>query len=144
MKKLILLLALVSTYAMSGFTSGTVMKNTSTENEDKKLCKVYIKKAHSYKETMRSDKFAQATLDTYKDRVVSHCGAANKKAHNMPYFVFDTEIKVKSAKEELCKTSIQKAHNYTNIQTEDKLSQARLDSYKKDVVANCGTLMTKS
>lgn len=144
MKKIILLITLVSTYAMSGFTSGTVMKSISTENEDKRLCKVYIQKAHSYKETMRSDKFAQATFDSYKDRVVSHCGAVNKKAQNMPYFVFDTEIKVKTDMKALCKTSIQKAHNYKNIQTDDKLSKARFDSYKKDVVANCGPLMSKS
>jgi len=144
MKNIILLLALMSTYAMSGFTSGTMLKNTSTENEDKKLCKVYIQKAHSYKETMRSDKFAQATLDSYKNRVVSHCGAVNKKSQNMPYFVFDTEIKIKSAKKELCKTSIQKAHNYTSIQTDDKVSQARLNAYKKNVIANCGPLMSKS
>jgi len=144
MKKIILLITLVSTYVMSGFTSGTVMKSISTENEDKRLCKVYIQKAHSYKETMRSDKFAQATLDSYKDRVVSHCGAVNKKAHNMPYFVFDTEMKVISDQKALCKSSIVKAHNYQNIETEDKLSKSRLDSYKKDVVANCGTLMSKS
>ena len=96
MKKIILLITLVSTYAMSGFSSGTMMKSISTENEDKRLCKVYIQKAHSYKETMRSDKFAQATFDSYKDRVVSHCSAVNKQAQNMPYFVFDTEIKVKT------------------------------------------------
>ena len=67
---------------MSGFSSGTMMKSISTENEDKRLCKVYIKKAHNYKETMRSDKLAQATFDSYKDRVVSHCGAMNKKSQN--------------------------------------------------------------
>ena len=144
MKKIILLITLVSTYALSGFSSGTMMKSISTENEDKRLCKVYIKKAHSYKETMRSDKLAEATLDSYKDRVVSHCGAVNKKAQNMPYFVFDTEIKIKSIKKELCKTSIEKAHNYKSIATEDKVSKGRLDAYKKDVVANCGTLMSKS
>ena len=144
MKNIILLLALMSTYAMSGFSSGTTMQSTAVENEDKRLCKAYIAKAHDYKETMRSDKLAQATFDSYKDRVVSHCGAVNKKAQNMPYFVFDTEIKVKSDGKELCKASIKKANNYKNIMTEDKTSKDRLDSYKKNVVANCGTLMAKS
>ena len=144
MKKIILLITLASTYAMSGFTSGTMMQNTSTENEDKRLCKVYIKKAHTYKETMRSDKLAEATFDSYKKRVVSHCGAVNKKAQNMPYFVFDTEIKVISDGKELCKASIEKANNYKTIATKDKISKDRLDAYKKDVVATCGSLMTES
>ena len=143
MKKIILLITLLTTYVMSGFTSGTMMKSISTENEDKRLCKVYIKKAHNYKETMRSDKLAEATLNSYKNRVVSHCGAVNKKSQNMPYFVFDTELKVIGDKKALCKSSIKKAHNYKSIETEDKLSKSRLDSYKKNVIANCGTLMTK-
>lgn len=144
MKNILLLITLLSTIAMSGFSSGTTMKSNSTENEDKRLCKVYIKKAHKYKETMRSDEFAQATFNSYKDRIVSHCGAVNKKAQNMPYFVFDTEIKIKSDGKELCKASIEKAKNYKTIATEDKTSKARLDSYKKDVVASCGPLMSKS
>lgn len=144
MKKIILLITLISTYAMSGFSSGATMQSNSTENEDKRLCKVYIKKAHTYKETMRSDKLAQATFDSYKKRVVSHCGALNKKSQNMPYFVFDTEIKVKIDGKELCKTSIKKAKNYKMIATDDKTSKARLESYKKDIVSNCGTLMSKS
>jgi len=144
MKKIILLITLVSTYAMSGFSSGTTMKSISTENEDKRLCKAYIAKAHSYKETMRSDKLAQATFDSYKNRVVSHCGAVNKKSQNMPYFVFDTEMNVKSDQKALCKSSIEKAHNYKSIETEDKLSKSRLESYKKNVIANCGPLMSKS
>ena len=141
MKKIILLITLLSTYVMSGFYSGTTMKSNSTENEDKRLCKVYIQKAHSYKETMRSDKLAQATFDSYKKRVVSHCGAMNKKSQNMPYFVFDTEIKVKSDQKALCKSSIKKANNYKNIMTVDQVSNERFDSYKKNVVANCGPLM---
>ncbi len=144
MKKIILLITLVSTYLMSGFTSGTTIQSNSTENEDKRLCKVYIKKAHTYKETMRSDEYAQATLNSYKDRVVSHCGALNEKSQNMPYFVFDREIKVKIDGKELCKTSIKKAKNYKMIATDDKRSKARLDSYKKDVVASCGPLMSRS
>ena len=144
MKNIILLLALVSTYAMSGFSSGTTMQSTAVENEDKRLCKAYIAKAHNYKETMRSDKLAQATFDSYKDRVVSHCGAVNKKAQNMPYFVFDTKVEVKSDTKALCKSSIKKANNYKTIMTDDQASNERLDSYKKNVVSNCGTLMAKS
>jgi len=144
MKNIILLLALMSTYAMSGFTSGTTMPSNTKENEDKKLCKVYIEKAHSYKETMRSDTFAQATLNSYKARVVSHCGAVNKKAQNMPYFVFDTEIKVTSDGKALCNASIEKENNYKTIATKDEISKERLDSYKEDVVENCGSLMAKS
>ena len=76
MKKLILL-ALTSVLAISG--DFTTFNSVNSQSENKRLCKAYIKKAHSYKETMRSDKLAQATLDVYKDKVVTHCGAVTAK-----------------------------------------------------------------
>lgn len=144
MKNIILLLALVSTYAMSGFTTGTTLNSVSTENEDKRLCKAYIAKAQDYKETMRSDKLAQATFDSYKNKVVTYCGAVNQKSHEMPYFVFENDIDVKSDHKELCKASIKSANNYQQIMTEDQVSKERMDAYKKSVVANCGSLMSRS
>ena len=77
MKKL-LLLALASAFAMGG-------DFTAVQSENTRLCKAYIKKAHAYTETMRSDELAQATLDVYKDRVVAHCGAVTAKQPMNPF-----------------------------------------------------------
>jgi len=139
MKKLILL-ALTSVFAMSGDL--TTFKSVNTESENKRLCKVFIEKAHSYKETMRSDELAQATLDSYKDKVVTHCGAVSAKQPMNPFaakFVLkNVEAKIHNV--ELCKTSIKAANKYKDMKNKD---EATLDSYKNDVVANCGTISAK-
>jgi hypothetical protein len=142
MKKLILL-ALMSTFAMSEFTTGTSMKVESVDTEDKRLCKVFIKKAHSYKETMRSDKLAQATLDSYKNRVVTHCSAVALKKQPMNPFITKitlNDIDTKRTDVELCKTSIKYAHAYKNTMVKNEAAEKALDYYKKDVVTNCGTI----
>ena len=131
MKKL-LLLAIATAFAMGGdFTS-----------ENTRLCKAYIKKAHAYTETMRSDELAQATLDVYKDKVVAHCGAVTAKQPMNPFaakFVLKSvEDKIKNV--EVCKTSIETAKKYQEMENAD---EATLNSYKNDVVANCGTLTAK-
>lgn len=140
MKKLILL-ALTSVFAMSGdFTSFNVV---NSENENKRLCKAFIKKAHSYKETMRSDELAQATLDVYKDRILTHCGAVTAKQPIEPFaakFVLkNVEAKIKNV--EICKAAIETAQTYNDTKNKD---EATLNSYKKDVVANCGIISAKA
>jgi len=131
MKKL-LLLAIATAFAMGGdFTS-----------ENTRLCKAYIKKAHTYTDTMRSDELAQATLDVYKDKVVAHCGAVTANQPVNPFaakFVLkDVEAKIKNV--EMCKTAIDVAQTYEDI---SNIDEATLDSYKKDVVANCGIISAK-
>lgn len=139
MKKLILL-ALMSVFAMSGDL--TTFNAVDSKAENKRLCKAYIKKAHSYQETMRSDALAQATLDVYKDKVVAHCGAVTAKQPMDPFaakFVLKSvEDKIKNV--EMCKTSIKTAQKYQEMKNKD---EATLNSYKNDVVANCGTLTAK-
>jgi hypothetical protein len=72
MKKL-MLITLMGTYAMGGFTSITSMQSFSTTEDNKRLCKFFIKKSHSFQITMDNSKSAQATFNSYKDRVVNHC-----------------------------------------------------------------------
>lgn len=72
MKK-ILLLALMSTFAMSSFTYGPSVKNITASAEDKELCKVAIKNAHDYKTNMQSDMSDNGVADAYKKIVVAHC-----------------------------------------------------------------------
>ena len=131
MKKL-LLLAIATVFAMGGdYTS-----------ENTRLCKAYIKKAHAYTETMRSDELAQATLEVYKDKVVAHCGAVSAKQPMDPFaakFVLKSvEDKIKNV--EMCKTAIDVAQTYEEMGNKD---EATMDSYKKDVVANCGIISAK-
>jgi hypothetical protein len=77
--KNILILAFMSTLAMSSFTS-TTQELDFEQEENKRLCKVFIQKAHAYEENMRDDKLARATLDSYKERVVTHCSTLQAKS----------------------------------------------------------------
>jgi len=65
MKKIILM-ALVSTFAMSGFFNDAQVKQEKEQKEEAaRLCKIYTTKTEKYKESMRNDEFAQATLANY-------------------------------------------------------------------------------
>jgi len=65
MKKIILL-ALVSTFAMSGFFNKAQVEQEKAQKEEAaRLCKIYTEKTEKYKKTMRNDEFAQATLKNY-------------------------------------------------------------------------------
>ncbi len=137
MKKIILLITIMSTYAMSGFTSGTSMKSFSTVEDDKRLCKVFIKKAQNYKETMSDTTLAKATLESYKERVVSHCStvAASTRIRDI---LAEGDNKV------LCKTSIRDAREYQATMNKSKSNKEILESHKANIVAHCGSLVAKS
>ncbi len=79
MKKLILL-ALMSAFAMSGFTTSTNLKNISVKSTDVELCKTSIKYAHAYKDTMAKDEAAKTALNYYKMDVVANCGTISARA----------------------------------------------------------------
>jgi len=65
MKKLIIL-TLISTFAMSGFfNEAQVEKEQAQKAEAARLCKIYEGKTEKYRETMRDDDFAKATLANY-------------------------------------------------------------------------------
>ena len=137
MKKIILLITIMSTYAMSGFTSGTSMKSFSTVEDDKRLCKVFIKKAQNYKETMSDTTLAKATLESYKERVVSHCStvAASTRIRDI---LAEGDNKV------LCKTSIRDAREYQATMNKSKSNKEILEAHKANVVAHCGSLVAKA
>ena len=131
MKKL-LLLAIASVFAFGGDYTA----------ENTRLCKAYINKAHTYTESMRSDELAEATLDVYRDKVVAHCGAVSAKQPMDPcaakFVLKGVEDKIKNV--EMCKTAIDVAQTYEDIANKD---EATINSYKKDVVANCGIISAK-
>lgn len=136
MKKLILL-ALIGTYAVSGFTSETTMSHFSTVNENKKLCKVFIKKAHDYQSTMDKSEYAKVTLETYKERVVEHCSTVASSTRLR-------EILAQGDNKILCKTSIRDAHEYKETMSNSKADKATLDAHIAKVRTHCGVLVSKS
>ncbi|MBA1420800.1 MAG: hypothetical protein FAF03_08105 [Epsilonproteobacteria bacterium] len=74
MKKIILM-ALVSTFAMSGFfNEAQVEQEKAQKAEAARLCKIYTEKTEKYKETMRDDELAQATLKNYVRVENKYCG----------------------------------------------------------------------
>jgi len=129
------MLAIMSTYAMSGFTSG--MQNFTTVNDDKRLCKVFIKKAHAYQATMSNNELAKATLESYKDRVVSHCSTVASST-TMREILSTGDNKV------LCKISIRDARNYKETMNNSKSNKDILDAHKAKILAHCGKLIAKS
>jgi len=77
MKKIILL-ALVSTFAMSGFfNDAQVEQEKAQKDEASRLCKIYTAKTEKYKATMRDDQFAKATLNNYVRLETKYCNASH-------------------------------------------------------------------
>ncbi|MEY3002367.1 MAG: hypothetical protein RLZZ428_742 [Pseudomonadota bacterium] len=72
MKKLILL-ALMGTYAMSGFTNEAEVQAAQEATENARLCQIFTEKVKTYESTMRGDALAKATLDSYKVRQSKFC-----------------------------------------------------------------------
>ena len=111
-------------YKKDFFAQALMKKDDATVNN----CKTAIKMAKSYKNIDdRSDFITQA----HKVNVVDNCGTL--MARKAPsYCEFDV---VDNSKEELkgrCLASIKKAHAATDTETRN--------SYKEEVVANCGRL----
>jgi pyruvate formate-lyase activating enzyme-like uncharacterized protein len=78
MKKLIVL-ALISTFSMSGFTNEAELKAVES-NENARLCKMFTEKAENYQSTMRNDELAAATLESYKKRMSTFCSTSSIKS----------------------------------------------------------------
>jgi len=79
MKK-ILILAIMSTFAMSGFTNEAEIKMAAASTEDARLCKVFTDKVAAYEATIRDDSLAEATLVSYKQRMNAYCDASSVKS----------------------------------------------------------------
>jgi NAD/NADP transhydrogenase alpha subunit len=75
MKKMILL-ALVSTFAFSGFFNTEADVEKQKKEEAARLCKVFTMKAETYKKSMRNDEYAKKTLATYIAKEQKFCSAS--------------------------------------------------------------------
>ena len=76
--KSIILIALISTHAVSGFYSddNSAVKAEYAENE--RLCKIFTDKAERYESNMRDDILAKASLSSYKHRAELFCKKAEE------------------------------------------------------------------
>lgn len=78
MKKIILL-ALMSTFAMSGFINDKERK-AAESNENARLCKMFTEKVEDYESHMRNDELAAATLESYKQRMSTFCSKSSVRS----------------------------------------------------------------
>lgn len=146
MKKLILL-ALMSTFALSSFTNEAEIKAIETAKENNRLCKIFTNKAETYKLTMRNDSLAEATLVSYEDRMDRYCAAPAVKTKVKTIAEVIEEIKTASnAKEDarLCNIFSQKAERYEATMRTDDLAKATLISYKARISSYCRASSLKS
>lgn len=75
MNKIIALL-LASSFLMAGWTKEDESEKAA-EVEAQRLCGIYTKKTQKYKETMRDDEPARATLANYERLQHKYCGEAS-------------------------------------------------------------------
>ena len=149
MKKLILL-ALMSVYAMSGFTNEAEIKAIETAKENDRLCKIFTKKVDTYASTMRNDALAEATLVSYKQRKSAFCDASAVKSDVSEIKTIaevEPEIKAltsRKANARLCNVFTKKVKTYESTMRDDSLAEATLVSYKKRMSAYCNTSSLRS
>ena len=152
MKKLILL-ALVSTFAMSGFINETDNKAVETAKENASLCEIFKVKVQTYESTMRNDGLAEATLISYKKRMSSYCDAASVKSDEVKVETVKAvktakvEIKTPDSAEEnarLCNVFTDKVQTYESTMRNDGLAEATLASYKKRMSTFCAATSVRS
>ncbi len=158
MKKLILL-ALMSAYAMSGSVNEAEIKAIETAKENERLCKIFTTKAETYEATMRNDSLAEATLVSYKQRKSAFCDASAVEAVKEVKTIAAVEAEqkkvaavkpekriVETAKENarLCNVFTKKVKRYESTMRNDSLAEATLVSYKQRKSAYCDASSVRS
>ena len=76
--KSIILISLLSTFALSGFYSDDNSGAKAEYAENERLCKIFTAKVEKYKETMRDDVLATASLASYEHRAEIFCRKAEE------------------------------------------------------------------
>lgn len=76
--KSITLILLISTFAFSGFYTEDSTGDQAAYIENERLCKIFTSKAKKYKESMRDDVLAVASLASYKHRASIFCKQAEE------------------------------------------------------------------
>jgi len=147
MKTIILLLTLMSTFAMSSFINETEIEAKETAKENNRLCNIFTTKVKTYKSNIRNDGLAEATLVSYEQRMDKYCAAPAVKAEVKTIAEVNAEMKVVSSSKEnarLCNIFTSKAEEYESTMRNDDLAKATLSSYKDRVSSFCNTPSLKS
>jgi len=76
--KSIILISLLSTFALSGFYNDDNSAAQSEYAENERLCKIFTAKVEKYKESIREDVLAAASLASYEHRAEIFCKKAQK------------------------------------------------------------------
>ena len=76
--KSIILISLISTLALSGFYGDDNSAAKAEYAENERLCKIFTAKVEKYKETMRDDVLATASLASYEHRAEIFCRKAEE------------------------------------------------------------------
>ncbi len=146
MKKLILL-AIMSTFAMSELTNEAEIKALETAKENERLCKIFTNKITKYKTNMRNDELAEATLVSYEKRMDSFCASPAVQIKVKTIAEVTEEINTVATSKEnarLCNIFSQKAERYESTMRNDDLAKATLISYKERMSTYCDTSSVKS
>jgi len=146
MKKLILL-AIMSTFAMSDLINEAEIRAQETAKENERLCKIFTNKVTKYKTNMRNDELAEATLVSYEKRMDSFCAAPAVKTKVKTIAEVTEEINTVATSKEharLCNIFSQKAERYESTMRNDDLAKATLSSYKERISTYCDTSSVKS
>lgn len=146
MKKLILL-AIISTFAMSDLTNEAEKTALETAKENERLCKIFTNKVTKYKTNMRNDELAKATLISYEKRMDSFCASSAVQIKVKTIAEITEEINTVATSKEnarLCNIFSEKAERYESTMRNDDLAKATLISYKKRISSYCDTSSVKS
>jgi len=73
MKIFVTILILMSSIHAGFFNENKAENEIVKNNENARLCKVFTQKANEYKKTIRKDKLAQKTLESYENRAKTYC-----------------------------------------------------------------------
>ena len=109
--------------------------------ERARLCKLFTQKAIDYKKTMRDDKLAYVTLESYKNRASIYCSKEPEKKITSKKEALKEVIKVEKniflEDERLCKIFKDKIFKYQENMRIDSLAYITLESYKKRAYIFC-------
>ena len=81
--KHIILFALITTSAFSGFFNEQGAKNKAEYIENDRLCKLFTKKVELYKKNLRNDVLAAASLASYEYRAELFCKKAEESKKSL-------------------------------------------------------------
>jgi len=153
MKKIVLLPLLLSLTASASFFNNEAEDNLKEKAEQSRLCKLFTDKASKYELTMRDDRLAHVTLDSYKKRANIFCSSETEdkiesKVESQPETKIESntdkeikkvniETKILKEDKRLCKIFTEKIDVYKKDMRSDELAETTLASYQKRASIFC-------